>query len=301
METISKQQIVKFFRSIFGNIIVDYYIENNITINYLLLLLSYYVIGIIYYHNVEKWDTIQCILFSTITAATIGYGSLHPTNDNSRVFTSFYMIYGFISFFLISSNLASYSRKLIDSFLRFSLNGNNSVIRYRIYVLIVIICFSIGMIGYTISEKWKSYESFYFVIITMATIGYGDQNITNESSYIFTIFYVLLTFLMLSVLILYIEELYSVQLLEKQMEKDIASIEMIPIGTYADKLKDRDNFVLQMLLKMNVISIEQINPLIRESLMQRNTNTSLSLKSSFDTSMPSASRSSTNPLYVHKL
>ena len=67
------------------------------------------------------------------------------------------------------------------------------------------------------------------------------------------------------------------------------------------KLKDRDNFVLQMLLKMNVISIEQVNPLIRESLMQRNTNTSLSLKSSFDTSMPSASRSSTNPLYVHKL
>jgi len=295
LSLLSKQQITSCCRSMFGDMIIDFYLDNSATINYLILLFFYYVIGIIYYQSVEKWNVGQCIFFSTITAATIGYGTIHPTNDKSRVFTSFYMIYGSVTLILISCHVASYSRKLIDFFLRFSTKGNHSVIRYRIYVLIVIICFSIGMIGYTVIEKWNAYQSFYFVIITITTIGYGDQSFSNPSSDLFTIFYVLLTVIMISVLILYVEGLYSVQLLEKQMEKDMATIEMIPIGTYADRIKDRDNFVLQMLLKMNVLSMEQIHPIIRVSILKRNNDLSAQ---SYDSSML---RSSINPLNAHKL
>ena len=226
-----------------------------------LLLFTYYIFGIIYYMTVEKWNTLQCLYFSSITAATIGYGTLHPTTDSARLFTSFYIIFGLIVFFKVSNNFSSYMKSVLDSFLRNSMKSNSIVsIHYRtfIHLFAVVLVFSIGMIAYSASEEWTANESFYYVIVTMTTIGYGDENVIRESSLIFSLFYILICVLTIASLIFYLEEINSVELLEHQMKNDIASIEMSVLGTYSDIKKDRDHFTLQMLLKMNIISHDQI-------------------------------------------
>ncbi len=56
-----------------------------------------------------------------------------------------------------------------------------------IFLLIVLI----GSLVYSHLEQWSYLDSMYFSIITLTTIGYGDMHPVQDSSKIFTIFYVL--------------------------------------------------------------------------------------------------------------
>ncbi len=51
---------------------------------------------------------------------------------------------------------------------------------------------SIGTLCYEVLEDWSFIQSFYFSVVTLATVGYGDLHPTNDTSRIFTAFYVLI-------------------------------------------------------------------------------------------------------------
>lgn len=51
-------------------------------------------IGTFYFHKSEKWSYVDSFYFSTITLTTIGYGDLVPTQDSTKIFASFYAIFG---------------------------------------------------------------------------------------------------------------------------------------------------------------------------------------------------------------
>jgi hypothetical protein len=42
----------------------------------------------------ENWSRTDAVYFITVSTTTVGYGDLHPTNDNTRLFTIFYVIFG---------------------------------------------------------------------------------------------------------------------------------------------------------------------------------------------------------------
>jgi hypothetical protein len=50
----------------------------------------------------------------------------------------------------------------------------------------------LGTIVYKFLEGWTWIQSFYFSIITLSTVGYGDLHPTTEISRLFTAFYILL-------------------------------------------------------------------------------------------------------------
>jgi len=52
------------------------------------------IIGTISYHYFEDWTWIQSFYFTVSTLATVGYGDLHPTTDNTRLFTAFFILAG---------------------------------------------------------------------------------------------------------------------------------------------------------------------------------------------------------------
>lgn len=51
---------------------------------------------------------------------------------------------------------------------------------------------SIGTLCYEVLEDWSFIQSFYFSVVTLATVGYGDLHPTNDISRLFTAFYVLI-------------------------------------------------------------------------------------------------------------
>jgi len=50
---------------------------------------------------------------------------------------------------------------------------------------------ALGTIVYKFLEGWTWIQSFYFSVITLSTVGYGDLYPTNEISRLFTAFYIL--------------------------------------------------------------------------------------------------------------
>jgi len=52
------------------------------------------VIGTVVYHYLEGWSWISSLYFTVVTMTTVGYGDLHPTNDVTRLFTIFFILFG---------------------------------------------------------------------------------------------------------------------------------------------------------------------------------------------------------------
>ncbi len=48
---------------------------------------------------------------------------------------------------------------------------------------------TLGTIIYTVYEKWTLIESFYFAVMTLTTIGYGDYTPSTPTMQLYTVFY----------------------------------------------------------------------------------------------------------------
>ena len=45
----------------------------------LLIVLAYYIVGALFFCNVEGWTIIQSVYFTTVTITTVGYGDFSPS------------------------------------------------------------------------------------------------------------------------------------------------------------------------------------------------------------------------------
>jgi voltage-gated potassium channel len=86
----------------------------------ILLVIILLSIGTMYFHKEENWSYVDSFYFSTMTLTTIGYGDITPTKDKTKIFASFYAIFGIgIVLYVLGSVIGGYlfnKEKLFDRF-----------------------------------------------------------------------------------------------------------------------------------------------------------------------------------------
>lgn len=95
------------------------------------LLAIIYVIGTIFYHNVEHWSFLDSVYFITVSLATVGYGDFHPVTNLGKVFTIFLILTGVSIFLSLIYSLAAYRERTFDKEIlnRLSIFRNLTAIR----------------------------------------------------------------------------------------------------------------------------------------------------------------------------
>lgn len=63
---------------------------------------------------------------------------------------------------------------------------------FRGLSIVLVSWLALGTIIYSFNEGWSVVDSFYFCVMTLTTIGYGDLSPTTEAMRLYTVFYAVL-------------------------------------------------------------------------------------------------------------
>jgi len=168
----------------------------------ILALLAFYTAAAVYFRYAEGWHWIDSFYFAVVTLTTVGYGQFVPTHIVSRIGTTVFIIIGvFVSAVVVATIQQSVIHTLSE---RNSLGQS----RWRellapTFLVVVLTASYSAWVHYYDGMEWD--KSFYFVIVSFSSVGYGDVLLKDRFSRLFGIFFLLLgcaawTYLMTSML-----------------------------------------------------------------------------------------------------
>lgn len=134
---------------------------------------TFFALCIWYYNYTEHWNVIESILFVIVTVSTVGYGNIHPTSTQSRIFTIFLMLLGVVVIFAGMTSYLSEGIIRMNKFLAKSVTSRlkrTEVLFQRRVVLSVIwvvTCALFGALIFQQLEEWSYFTALYFVVQTM--------------------------------------------------------------------------------------------------------------------------------------
>jgi len=129
-----------------------------------ILVIIFYAIGVAFYNRYEGWTQDECIYFITVTITTIGYGTFHPTQDNSRIFTVFYQLFG-TAFILTTANDITVNGLLVlQTYLIGDRVTRQQQNRARLGISCALLSFAVflGTLVYSLNEQWTAAQGFYW-------------------------------------------------------------------------------------------------------------------------------------------
>ena len=265
--------------------------------------LIYFGIGAAYYTQAECWSGYEALYFLMVTASTVGFGDLYPgvyANSScpdapvtfSRIFTVVYIFLGIgVVFAQVSSLIAQLFRPIfrrLNNFLltavtmsrdtavdRLSQSGPpklpDPVAYYMKHlagplVLIVAIQCMFAAVFTRLVPGLDFGTAMYHCLVTATTVGYGDVPIPSAAAKMWGIFHITISVSLIAAIIGSVGELaqrrdadaHKVNLLSGTLNVELMK-SLDTDGNGVDKFK----FVTGMLMKLHVLSEEDVEPFVR--------------------------------------
>jgi potassium channel subfamily K len=253
------------------------------------------------YEDGTKWTFVDGFYFTMMTMSTVGYGDISPSNTGMRVFTLFMIFWGIILIwplittpFTISPAEQRLQRWLSEIFPRetVDIDGNGEedytlprrpAVHYfkqlfpsvLVNVLMQLIYAGIFV---AIEDEWDYFDALYHCLVTATTVGYGDQTIVTQGGRLWASVHMLLSVAALGEMISRVGEVYEarqaemrkVRVLQRRLDVDLLK-RLINIVKEVRPDMKRDGlgltemeFVLCMMLELDMMSIEDIRPFIKQ-------------------------------------
>ena len=169
---------------------------DSIIAKYALPIIAVYIaLGTAFFHyNEEGWEWADSAYFCAVTLTTVGYGDLHPESDASKMFAIGYILAGLS---IVATSLGVLAGSLQGTLEGLTMKGKfTRTQRYVIQTVrsIVMVCLvtAIGATFVHFNEGFTWLDSVYWAVVTASTVGYGDVEILEESTRIFSTGYVLI-------------------------------------------------------------------------------------------------------------
>ena len=138
----------------------------------------FFGMSVMYYRFAEGWSVADSFLFVIITISTVGYGTVHPTTNPSRVYTIFLMVFGVVAIFSTLTSFVNKSIKKLKLYLSNSmvsrLKRTEWMFQQRLYfsVFWIVLCIFIGAIFLQQTEGWDFISCLYFTVETITVSEY---------------------------------------------------------------------------------------------------------------------------------
>ncbi|XP_037789554.1 two pore potassium channel protein sup-9-like [Penaeus monodon] len=169
-------------------LIEKYSIEHN---DYLLL--ETIVLSEVPYKAEQQWKFVGAFYYATTVLTTIGYGHSTPSTIPGKIFTIFYAMVGIplclVLFHSIGERLNKVSSIVIKSIKKLLKCRNTDATEIDLILVVTTlstITITSGAAVFRSYEGWTYFNSVYYCVITLTTIGFGDmvalqrENTLNE-------------------------------------------------------------------------------------------------------------------------
>ena len=243
-----------------------------------ILLVLYLSLGVVIYwfnrHNFTATEThpvVDALYFCIVTMCTIGYGDITPNSNTTKLFSVLFVLVGFGFIDILLSGMVSYVLDLQENHLlrtvksRGEKDGRSYIIdvkkgrmRIRMKVAlalgVVVLCIGLGVGVMHFVEKLSWLDSFYLSVMSVTTVGYGDQAFKTLHGRIFAAIWLLVSTLAVARAFLYLAEA-RVDKRHRKMAKWILGQDMTVAEFLAADI-DNNGFVRYALLSFHLIKVE---------------------------------------------
>ncbi|CAK9111842.1 Two pore potassium channel a (Two K(+) channel a) (Calcium-activated outward-rectifying potassium channel 1) (OsKCO1) [Durusdinium trenchii] len=149
-------------------------------------------------NNAEFETTfLDAMYFVVVTLTTVGYGDIVPSNDETKIFVSLYIIVSLVlvgvalevTDFLFQIDVEEIEEGGEVELDKFLTRGRKRLMWNLLWVFLFMFS-SVIFFVFQDEESFTAVDAIYFTVATMTTVGYGDFTPRSDEGRIFSIFWV---------------------------------------------------------------------------------------------------------------